>query len=253
MLNRFNGIMISVTATMLLMLAFVVINNSQADTVIPEDSSSAYMIAKMPELEYYENYDDLRADSKSVVVYPILTQSAYDWDGFHDYYSGRCDTCTITSLHQTYEKTLSASGNGFRILEFLGYQVIDDLDIDKNPTILQKFDKVILLHNEFVTKSEFEAVMQHPNVVYLYPNALTSQVSVDYENNSITLIRGPSYPTSDIVSGFDWKYVNSQYENDWACNSWDFYKIHNGYMLNCYPETFLPDNGYEILKKLKSL
>lgn len=253
MLSRFNGMMISMTATMLLMLAFVVTNNSQAYTITPEDSSSAYMITKMPELEYYENYDHLRADGKSVVVYPILTQSAYDWGGFHDYYSGRCDTCTVISLHQTYQKTLSASGNGFRILEFLGYQVIDDLDIDKNPAILEQFDKVVLLHNEFVTKSEFDAITQHPNVAYLYPNALTSQVYVDYQSNSIELIRGPSYPTSDAVSGFDWEHVNSQYEKDWECHFWDFYKINNGYMLNCYPETFLPSNGHEMLKKLKEL
>lgn len=245
--------MISVTATMLLMLAFIVINNPHESEIIQKDSSTAYAITKMPELEYYENYDDLRADGKTVVVYPILTQSAYDWGGFHDYYSGRCDSCTNTKLHQVYEKMFSASGNGFRILEFLGYQVIDDVDIDKNPTILEQFDKIILLHNEFVTKSEFEAIMKHPKVIYLYPNALSSEVVVDYENNLITLIRGPSYPTHYIKNGFDWEYVNSQYTKDWDCNSWNFYTINNGYMLNCYPETFLPNDGYEILKKLKTL
>lgn len=252
MLKRFNGIMISMTATMLLMLAFVVIN-SQADATIQEDSSSAYMVTKMPELQYYEKYDELQSDGKTAVVYPIFTQSAYDWNGFHDYYSGYCDSCTNVKLHQTYEKTFSASGNGFRILEFLGYQVIDDIDIDKNPSILSQFDKVILLHNEFVTKTEFDAITNHPKVVYLYPNALTSKVIVNYEDNSISLIRGPSFPTTDVKSGFDWKYVNSQYEKNWNCDSWNFYKIHNGYMLNCYPETFLPDNGYEILRKLKTL
>jgi len=253
MLNRSNSILLSMTATMLLMLAFVVANNSQADTAIPEDSSSAYMISKMPELRYYENYEDLRADGKTAVVYPIFTQSAYDWNGFHDYYAGYCDSCTSVKLHQTYEKTFSSSGNGFRVLEFLGYQVIDDIDIDKNPAILGQFDKVILLHNEFVTLAEFDAIVNHPNVIYLYPNALTSQISVNYETNLISLIRGPAHPTPDVISGFEWKHTNTQYEKDWNCNSWNFYKIDNGYMLNCYPETFLPDNGYEILKKLKTL
>lgn len=253
MFTRFNGVMISMTATMLLMLAFVVINNSQADVSSPEDSFTAYTVTKMPELEYYESYDELRADGKVAVVYPIFTQSGYDWSGFHDYYSGYCDSCTSVPLHHTYEKTFSASGNGFRILEFLGYQVIDDIDIDKNPQILDQFDKVILLHNEFVTEAEFEAITKHPKVVYLYPNALTSQISVDYESGYVVLIRGPSYPTPDVSSGFDWRYNNSQYESDWDCRSWDFYKVENGYMLNCYPETFLPDNGYEMLKKLKTL
>lgn len=253
MLNRFNSIVISMTATMLLVLTFVVLHNSEAVMTVQEESSG-YMESKMPELRYYDKYDDLRSDGKTTVVYPIFTQSAYDWGGIHDYYSGYCDTCTNdVVLHHTYEKTLSASGNGFRVLEFLGYQVIDDMDIDKNPAILEQFDKVILLHNEFVTKSEFEAIMKHPKVIYLYPNALTSQIHVDYETNTIDLIRGPSYPTLDVTSGFDWKHNNSQYEKDWNCNSWEFYTISNGYMLNCYPETFLPNDGYEMLKKLSIL
>ena len=252
MLSRFNSIMISIIATMLFMLVFVAVNNSQASTSVQEDSST-YMTTKMPELEYYENYDELQADGKTVVVYPIFTQSAYDWGGLHDYYSKYCDACTSTKLHHVYEKTFSASGNGFRILEFLGYQVIDDTDIDKNPAILDQFEKVVLLHNEFVTKTEFDAIMKHPNVIYLYPNALTSQISVDYEQNTMSLVRGPAYPTSDAKNGFDWKNTNSQYAKDWDCHSWNFYKIENGYMLDCYPETFLPNNGYEMLKKLKAL
>jgi hypothetical protein len=253
MLKRFNAIMISMTATMLLILAFVVINNSQAEPTVPENEFTAYTETKLPELEFYQNYDELRSDGKTAVVYPIFTQSAYDWGGFHDYYSGYCDSCTNTELQHVYEKTFSASGNGFRILEFLGYQAIDDIDIDTNPAILNQFDKIVLLHNEFVTKKEFDAIMQHSNVVYLYPNALTSQITVDYATNSISLVRGPSYPTPDIKNGFDWNASNSEHEKDWNCNSWSFHKVSNGYMLDCYPETFLPNNGYEMLKALKIL
>jgi hypothetical protein len=253
MLKRFNAVVISMTATMLLMLAFVVINNSQAEPTIPENEFTAYTETKLPELEFYQNYDELRSDGKTAVVYPIFTQSAYDWGGFHDYYSGYCDSCTNTELQHVYEKTFSASGNGFRILEFLGYQAIDDIDIDTNPAILNQFDKIVLLHNEFVTKKEFDAIMQHSNVVYLYPNALTSQITVDYATNSISLVRGPSYPTPDIKNGFDWNASNSEHEKDWNCNSWSFHKVSNGYMLDCYPETFLPNNGYEMLKALKTL
>lgn len=249
MLKRFNSLMISMTATMFLVLAFVVINNSQAEVAVTENSYKT----QLPELEYYENYDELRSDGKTAVIYPIFTQNAYNWGGFHDYYSGYCSSCTIIHIQDTYQKTLSASGNGFRILEFLGYQVIDDIDIDKNPTILNKFDKVILLHNEFVTKTEFDAIMNHPNVVYFYPGALSSQIVSDYKENTISLVRGPSYPTLDVINGFDWKNINSQYAQNWSCNSWEFYKTNNGYMLNCYPETFLLDNGYELLKQLKAI
>ena len=252
MFSHFNIIMISVTLTMLVVLAFTIVNNSQTSATLTEDSS-AYTETKMPELLYYDKYSDLRNDGKVVVIYPIFTQSAYAWGGFHDYYEGRCDFCITTKLESTYEKTFSASGNGFRILEFLGYQVIDDIDIDKDPSILDKYDKVILLHNEFVTKSEFEAITHHPNVVYLYPGSLLSEVTANYNDNTITLVRGPKFPSSDITSGFDWNLDNSKYFNDWDCSSWEFNKVSNGYMLNCYPETFLPNNGYEMLKALKSL
>ena len=253
MLNHFNYVMISMTLTMLIVLAFAVVNNSQAAMIIPEDSTSEYIETKLPELAYYENYEDLQADGKTAIVYPIFTQSAYNWGGLHDYYSGYCDSCTNVKLDSIYEKTFSASGNGFRILEFLGYQVIDDIDIDKNPAILNRFDKVIILHNEFVTQTEFDAITKHSKIVYLYPNALTSKINVNYEDNFISLVRGPSYPTPDIKSGFDWRHANSEHETDWDCDSWSFYEVSNGYMLNCYPETFLPINGYELLKKLKTL
>jgi len=251
MVNHFNAIMISITSTMLLLMAFMITGSHQNFQVSAQDSN--YKESKMPELGYYQNYEELMSDEKTAVVYPILTQSAYDWKGIHDYYAGRCDSCITTQIQTTYEKTYSASGNGFRILEFLGYQVIDDIDIDKNPQILNKFDKIILLHNEYVTKKEFEAITSHPNVVYLYPNSLSSEVAINYAKNTITLTRGPSYPDQGVKNGFDWEYDNTQFFTDWDCNSWRFYQVNNGYMLNCYPDTFLPNNGYELLKALKNL
>jgi hypothetical protein len=245
--------MISITATLLLLMVFIATNSYQSSHLEAQNSSDDYNESKMPELRYYQNYNELTADAKTAVVYPIFTQGAYEWGGIHDYYAGYCDSCLNSHIPTTYEKTFSASGNGFRILEFLGYQVIDDIDVDKNPQILAQFDKVILLHNEFVTKKEFEAITSHPKVIYLYPNSLSSEVVVDYSKNKITLIRGPSFPHSGVKNGFDWEYDNSQFFSDWDCNSWKFYPIKKGYMLNCYPETFLPNDGYELLKTLKSL
>ena len=242
--------MISITSTMLLLMAFMITAQSQNSQIAVQGSSNE---SKMPELRYYQDYKKLVSDGKTAVIYPIFTQNAYEWGGIHDYYAGRCETCLNNPIHTTYKKAYSSSGNGFRILEFLGYQVIDDIDIDKNPQILKNFDKIILLHNEFVTKKEFDAIVSHPNVVYLYPNALSSEISVDYSRNTMTLISGPSYPNHDIKNGFDWQYDNTQYFMDWDCNSWKFYQINNGYMLNCYPDTFLPNDGFELLKMLKSL
>lgn len=240
---------------MLLIMTFTVLetNSAYSQKINPQNTFSEYHESKMPELEYYENYEELRSTTSAVVVYPIFTQSAYNWKGIHDFYAGYCDSCLTAEIQNFYKKSFAASGNGYRILEFLGYEVIDDIDIDKNPAILTQYDQVILLHNEFVTRAEFNAITQHPNVIYLYPNALSSQVESDYSQGIITLIRGPSYPDESIVNGFDWEFDNTKYFNDWACTNWKFYETKNGHMLNCYPERELPQYGHEILRTIKTL
>ena len=239
---------------MMLVLAYSVSgDNFVSNEPIESDSFSKYHASKMPELDYYSDYESLRPTTKAVVVYPIFTQSAYEWEGIHDYYAGYCDSCLSTPIQEYYEKTFASSGNGYRILEFLGYEIIDDIDIDKNPAILEKYDKVILLHNEFVTRAEFEAITQHPNVIYLYPHALTSEIQADYSTNTISLIRGPGFPDENVINGFDWEFDNSEFFDDWSCVNWKFYEINNGYMLNCYPETELPHYGHSILKTIKTL
>ena len=253
--SHFNAIMLSLTITMLIVLTYTVSGDNSVSGINREQdiSFTQYAESKMTELDYYDDYQDLHPITKDVVIYPIFTQSAYQWEAIHDFYAGYCDTCLNATIQDYYEKTVVSGGNGYRILEFLGYEVIDDIDVDKNPSILAQYDKVILLHNEFVTKKEFDAITQHPKVIYLYPHALNSEVKTDYFHNSITLIRGPGFPDENIVNGFDWKFDNSEYFNDWSCLDWSFYEITNGYMLNCYPETELPHYGKEILRAIKSL
>jgi len=254
LVHHFNAIILCLTATMLLFLVFVISNNSGYENQVSASPNlNEFSQSKLPELEFYDDYELLKSPPNTAVIFPIFTQGAYDWKGFHDYYSGRCGSCLKVPIHDSYDKLFSASGNGFRILEFLGYEVIDDVEIDKNPDILLRFDKIILLHNEYVTKTEFKAITSHPNVIYLYPNALISMVKSDYSENTITLVRGPGFPNPDIFNGFDWKYDNSEFFNDWECNDWEFYPIENGHMLNCYPETFLPQYGHELLERIKTL
>ncbi len=239
---------------MLLVLVYSVSGDNAVSRIEVENNSfSKYHESKMPELDYYDDYESLRATSNSVVVYPIFTQSAYEWGGLHDYYTGRCDSCLTTPIQDYYKKSFASSSNAYRILEFLDYEVIDDVDVDQNPSILEKYDKVILLHNEFVTRVEFEAITQHPNVIYLYPHALTSEVQTNYDENTITLLRGSGFPDENVLNGFDWKFDNSEYYDDWSCNDWKFYEISNGFMLNCYPEIELPHYGNDILKTIKTL
>ncbi|MDE1728966.1 MAG: hypothetical protein KGH81_07315, partial [Thaumarchaeota archaeon] len=91
---------------------------------------------------------------------------------------------------------------------------------------------------------------RHPNVIYLYPNALYAQVSVNYDKNTITLARGHGYPQKDIRNGFGWAFDNSKYEYNTACENWQFYKIKNGYMLDCYPQLAIQNDSLMIEKMM---
>lgn len=196
-------------------------------------------------------YDQLmNNDEKTVVIYPIFTASAYNQPGFYNYYSGQCDSNCLTVPIKLILRA-EIGGNGAQILKLLNYKFLSDIDVDKNPDILKKFDKVILLHNEYVTQKEFDAITSHPKVIYLYPNALYAKIEVNYDQKTISLIRGHGYPDKNINNGFDWKYDNTHpYEYDIECDNWNFYDIPNGKMLNCYPDKLIYENS-TLLKKLK--
>ena len=187
----------------------------------------------------------------AVVVYPYFTYAAYNEPGFYTYYRGECDDCTTTKFASPIP-LYTSSGIGHQALTILGYPTITDADIDRNPSILQQFDKVIMLHNEYVTRTMFDAITNHPNVLYLYPNALYAEIEVDYINETITLIRGHNYPEPEITNGFDWEFENTHpYEYDSECQILEIYKIKNGHMTNCYPENVFLKDGEQIFKLLK--
>ena len=193
---------------------------------------------------------------KTAVVYPYFTFAAYSTPGFYTYFSGGCDDCTTTKFRQPIP-LYTSSGNGHQALTLLGYTSITDVDIDKNPSILQQFDKVIMLHNEYVTRTMFDAITNHPNVIYLYPNALYAEIEVNYIDETITLIRGHNYPEPEIKNGFDWEFDNTHpYEFDSECKSMKIHKIKNGWMTTCYPENvFLKKSQqlFDLLKVIKNL
>lgn len=201
-----------------------------------------------PELmDTYNRIGLLNQTHSTVVVYPTFTESAYGEGGFYDYYEQKCDaTCLTIPISTDFDGEYSSSRAAFNSLKLLGYHHITDIDVDRNPSMLERYDKVVLLHNEYVTDNEFDAITQHPKVVYLYPNALYAKVNTDYTNNTITLIRGHEYPIPEIRNGFDWEFDNSHFEYDNTCMNWKFYEVDNGIMLNCYPE-------YIILKDEKLL
>ena len=104
---------------------------------------------------------------------------------------------------------------------------------------------------------EVDAVTNHPNVLYLYPNALYAEIEVNYIDETITLIRGHNYPEPEITNGFDWEFDNTHpYEFDSMCQNMDIYKIKNGWMTTCYPENVFFQNTqqlFDLLKIIKDL
>ena len=193
---------------------------------------------------------------KTVVVYPYFTFVAYNEPGFYTYFRGECDSCTTTKFAppSLFFNEYQSSGIGHQALTLLGYASITDMEIDQNPDILQQFDKVIILHNEYVTRAMFDAITSHPNVVYLYPNALYAEIEVDYVDETITLIRGHNYPEPEISNGFDWEFDNTHpYEYDSLCADMKFYQIENGWMTNCYPENFFLKDHTGLVNLLKTI
>jgi len=190
----------------------------------------------------------------AVVVYPYFTYATYQPHGFYDYYRGDCDDCTTTKFAEP-KSQYTSSGKAHQALTLLGYYSITDIEIDKNPGISQQFDKVIMLHNEYVTRAMFDAITSHPNVIYLYPNALYAEIEVDYIDETITLIRGHDYPPEDpVTNGFDWPFDNTHpYEYDNTCLNMEFYKVRDGWMTNCYPENIFLTNTEQLFTLLKFL
>jgi len=206
-------------------------------------------------------YQDLKNDKKSAVIFPIFTAAAYSEPGFYTFYRGECDRefhgvlfrdddCLTVKLEDEYNPLFTSSANGLQILNLLDYDIITDISIHQNPEILLSYEKIILLHNEYVTSIEFDAITSHPNVIYLYPNALYAEVNFDEELWEISLVRGHNYPEITIRNGFDWRFDNSPDEYDTTCEDMKFSKIDNGWMLNCYPENVLHKNK-ELLKQIK--
>ena len=206
-------------------------------------------------------YNDLKNNKKSAVVFPIFTAAAYSEPGFYTFYRGECDgefhgvlfrdaDCLTVKLENEYSPIFTSSANGLQILNLLGYEIITDITVHQNPEILLDYEKIILLHNEYVTSKQFDAIISHPNVIYLYPNALYAEVNFDEELWQISLIRGHNYPEITIRNGFDWKFDNSPEEYDVTCHDMKFTKIDNGWMLNCYPENIL-HKSKELLKQIR--
>jgi hypothetical protein len=211
------------------------------------------------------NANDLQkmrySGEKLIIVKPTFTETAYTPNGFYKYFDKKCDERCLNVEIQEGSKTTFLAWNlkAERLFERLNYPMMDDLELHKNlvknPNYLEKYDSVILLHNEYVTREMFDAITAHPNVIYLYPNALYAQVQYQKQFNkeTIRLVQGHAYPDPSFDNGFGWKFDNTRpYEFDRQCESWSFNRIDNGWQLDCYPELVLAKKP-EIIKTMKLL
>lgn len=189
-------------------------------------------------------------DKNAIVIYPIFTQYAYNKGGFYDYYNKTCDTCNIVSLNPLGIVPNYTQGmNSYLILQQLHYPIITDIEVDQHPEILKTYDKIILLHNEYVTQKEFDAIVQHKNVLYLYPNSLYVKIAVDYDKMIISLVRGHGYQDKSIMNGFNF-VTTSKHEYDLNCQNYKWLEIPNGMQISCFPE-FMIKADRSLLQTIK--
>ena len=202
--------------------------------------------------EKYHIYDSIISDGKTLVVIPMFTFAAYSPGGFYDFFNKKCDEqCLTVTYRDDLVANYDSSLNAATILKLLNYELISDIEIDKNPNILKNYEKIILLHNEYVTQKIFDSILEHKKVIYLYPNSLYAKIDVDHDKKTITLVRGHAFPTSSIDNGFDWEFDNTRPDEfNTECKNWKFKKIDNGIMLNCYPEHII-FKDLELLKRIK--
>jgi len=212
-------------------------------------------------------YPHLIPHDKTAVILDTFTATAYQKGAFYDYYctgapdvennrnfckyySKHCDeSCLTVNVNDTAATKTPRTLFYLKQL-FPDITTLTDSHVAKRPELLLQFDRVIVLHNEYVTLPEFTAITHHPNVVYLFPNALYARVGYDKVDEKITLMRGHQYPDKRISNGFDWEFDNTQDEFNRTCDGWHFREIYNGMQLNCWPEKASDARLVEIMKSI---
>ena len=185
-------------------------------------------------------YSDQNLDKDEIIVIaPLLTANAYKMGGYYSYFGSQCDeSCLTVDIENDINFGYTSSNNALIHFWQHGIDIVDDYTLYKDPSIIDSYKGVVVLHNEYVPMNVYEALTNHPNVYFMYPNALYAEVEIN--DGKMTLIRGHNYPTKDIVNGFDWKFENTHPdEYDLECIDFVWKKIDNGYQLNCYPEIAL--------------
>jgi hypothetical protein len=202
--------------------------------------------------------------NKIAVINPTFTAAAYQRGGFYSYFRGICsEKCLTVHLiseqrldsapyyfglhdweHSTALTNYVSSARGIEELKKLGQKhgifmdIITDEQLTEDPSILKGYDQVVVLHNEYVSQSEFSAITGHKHVLYLYPNPLYALVSYNPDARTITLLKGHGY--GRVGDAFGWgPSISTKSEYDLNCSDLHFIKVKNGDIINCYPEDII--------------
>ena len=186
--------------------------------------------------------------SNYVFIEPTFTQSAYQPNCFYDYYSNHSLvkdlTCPISHSEENTKTRYSDNYNTRLVLEAFGFSHVSDIDVNNGcqNVCLSSFHKIIVLHSEYMTQTEFNFLTNNTKVVWVYPNA--GYGLIDYHDNTISLIRG--HGLGNVSNGFNWKLDNTKYEFT-DCkhhNNWNYTTNQN----QCYP-----NDAINIIKTLAGI
>ena len=218
----------------------------------------------------------MNEDEKTVVVFPTITLHAYYDECIWDYYVPLADNCQVIQLDDNIDFNninsdlwemnfleklddghflFNTSFRSFEILQYLNYEMLSELEIEKTPDILEKYDKIIILNNKYVTENIFNAITNHSKVIYLHPGSLSEEVEINFDENLITVLSPIKYPENkNYQNDFLWEYDNTHREFQW-CNAISdprFEIVSNGIMTNCFPENMIQSMTHrELLKIIK--
>ena len=212
---------------------------------------------------------DRTNNSNSVVIFPTITLHAYKDSCIWDYYESANNDCLNiniddvdfnepvidiwniknegTSPHYFWNTNLIS----YQVFNILGYETISELEIEEDPNVLDNYDKVIVLHNKYVTKKIFDAIINHEKVVYMHPGALSEEVELDLENKSLKILSPVKYPQDkNFNNDFLWMYDNThrEFKNCEDIMDAKFENVANGIMTNCYSENILETQILKIVK-----
>jgi len=214
----------------------------------------------------------MNSDDKTIAIFPTISLHAYSQQCIWDYYVEASEECKIIQLNNGidissmndniwFNPAFLQSGHfvhntnllSYQVLKHLNYEMLSDIEIEKNPNILENYDKIIVLQNTYVTKKIFDAITNHPKAIFLYPGALSEEVKIDFNDNTIEVLSPIKYPEEkNYRNDFFWEFDNSHriFEDCMIIDNPKFEIIDNGIMINCFPEDIV-NRSKEMLKIIK--